>query len=305
MQPFSGMTFEEGCEKHFLYCRQRNLSETTLIRYRACYSLYYKFFDRDMPLSKIDAEMYNAYILYLRDRLDNAITIKSYLRTLIAVLHYLMREGDLPSFKLHTIKAGESHKETYTDEELYRLLEKPNRKKCTFIQYQSWVITNFLFCTGVRSRSLVNIQVKDIDFENSVAVIRVTKNRKVLIIPLNQTLVMILKEFLKYRQHKSPNDWLFCNVYGEQLKKGTCYVMLSRYNKSRGVETTGLHRYRHTFAKQWILNGGNVVSLSRLLGHSSLNITQNYINLLTTDLAKQVDEINLLDKYAGRKRIKM
>lgn len=104
MQPFSSMTFEEGCEKHFLYCRQRNLSETTLIRYRACYSLYYKFFDRDMPLSKIDAEMYNAYILYLRDRLDNAITIKSYLRTLIAVLHYLMREGDLPSFELHTTK---------------------------------------------------------------------------------------------------------------------------------------------------------------------------------------------------------
>jgi len=86
------------------------------------------------------------------------------------------------------------------------------------------VITNFLFSTGIRQCSLIHIQVKDIDLENAVADIRVTKNRKVLIIPLSQTLVMILKDFLKHRQYKSPNDWLFCNVYGEQLKKGTFYI---------------------------------------------------------------------------------
>lgn len=51
MQPFSGMTFEEGCEKHLLYCRQRNFSETTIQRDSACYSQFYKFFDPDMPLT--------------------------------------------------------------------------------------------------------------------------------------------------------------------------------------------------------------------------------------------------------------
>ena len=81
--------------------------------------------------------------------------------------------------------------------------------------------------------------------------------------------------------------------------------MLYHYNKRRGVETTGIHRYRHTFAKQWILNGGNVVALSKMLGHSGLDITQNYINVLVSDVAKQVDEINLLDKFSGRTSIKM
>ena len=38
--------------------------------------------------------------------------------------------------------------------------------------------------------------------------------------------------------------------------------MLYFYNKSRGIQQTGIHRYRHTFAKQWVLNGGNVVTLS-------------------------------------------
>ena len=57
--------------------------------------------------------------------------------------------------------------------------------------------------------------------------------------------------------------------------------------------------------KQWILKGGNVVSLSKLLGHSSLDTTQNYINLLVSDVAKQVDEINVLDKFYSRKAIKI
>ena len=79
--------------------------------------------------------------------------------------------------------------------------------------------------------------------------------------------------------------------------------MLYSYNKNRGVETTGIHRYRHTFAKQWILNGGDVVTLSRILGHSNLNITQNYINLLVSDVAIKVDEINLLDKFSDKQRL--
>ena len=47
------------------------------------------------------------------------------------------------------------------------------------------------------------------------------------------------------------------------------------------------------------------VTLSRLLGHSSLDITQNYINLLVSDLSTQVDEINLLDKFSTKKRINL
>ena len=69
------------------------------------------------------------------------------------------------------------------------------------------------------------------------------------------------------------------------------------YNKKRGVERTGMHRFRHTFAKQWVLMGGNVVSLQKILGHSSLEITQNYLNLLVTDVAKDVEEFNILRHF--------
>ena len=183
-------------------------------------------------------------------------------------------------------------------------LEKSSTRYATDTLGYRYVIYTALF-TGARIGEVMALQWKDVDFDNNVVYVNVTKNRKPLIVPLNQTMVNILAEYLKYRQHTKNDDFLFCNVFGQQLVKSTCYHMLYEYNKRRGVQTTGIHRYRHTFAKQWILNGGNVVSLSKLLGHSSLDITQNYINLLVSEVAKQVDEFNVLDKFYGKKRISM
>ena len=305
MKATRGLTFEEGCNKYLEYCRQRNLRQGTINHYRQSYVQFFKFFEPDTPIEEIDEEAYKRYVLHLRSTLNNDVSINSYLRDFITTMHYLMNEGYIQSYKMQAIKVDKSHIETYNEQELQLLLKKPNIKKCSFIEYQAWVMTNFLFSTAVRQRSLMYIKVKDIDFDNNVVYVNVTKNRKPLIVPLNQTMVNILREYLKYRNHKTDDDYLFCNVFGQQLVKSTCYHMLYEYNKRRGVETTGIHRYRHTFAKQWILSGGNVVSLSQLLGHSSLEITQNYIHLLVSDVAKQVDEINVLDKFYSRTHISL
>ena len=305
MKASKSITFEEGCNKYLEYCRQRNLRQGTINHYRQSYVQFFKFFEPDTPIEEIDEDAYKRYVLHLRSTLNNDVSINSYLRDFITTMHYLMNEGYIQSYKMQAIKVDKSHIETYNEQELQLLLKKPNIKKCSFIEYQAWVMTNFLFSTAVRQRSLMYIKVKDIDFDNNVVYVNVTKNRKPLIVPLNQTMVNILREYLKYRNHKSDDDYLFCNVFGQQLVKSTCYHMLYEYNKRRGVETTGIHRYRHTFAKQWILSGGNVVSLSQLLGHSSLEITQNYIHLLVSDVAKQVDEINVLDKFYSRTHISL
>ena len=133
---------------------------------------------------------------------------------------------------------------------------------------------------------------------------RHSKNRKTQVIPLCQTMVAILKDYMSVRGGQS-EDYLFCNVFGSQLTRSTSYHQLYTYNKARGVETTGIHRYRHTFAKQWILNGGNVVALQKILGHSNLAITQNYINMLVSETAEEVNAINLIDKFVETRTYKM
>lgn len=301
----NSISLEEGCEKYLENCRARNLREATINHYRQSYVQFAKFFDMKMPIVDIDEKLYQQYVVYLRETLHNDISINAYLRDFITTMHFLMNEDYMPHFKMQSIKVDRSAVETYSETELMALLKKPNIKKCSFTEYQSWVITNFLFSTAVRQRSMMNIKVKDIDFDNNVVNVTVTKNRRALIVPFNKTMSGILQEFLKYRQHSSGEDFLFCNVFGKQLTKSTSYHMLYEYNKRRGVDTTGIHRYRHTFAKQWILNGGNVVSLSKILGHSSLEITQNYVNLLVSDVAKEVENINLLSRFATQERIRM
>ena len=101
---------------------------------------------------------------------------------------------------------------------------------------------------------------------------------------------------MKYRKGEA-NDYLFCNVYGKQLVRSTVYHSFYDYNKNRGVQRTGMHRYRHTFAKKWVMMGGNVVTLQKVLGHSSLEITQNYLNLLVSDLKKDIEEFNILREF--------
>ena len=299
------ITFEQGCDRYILNCKQRNLREATINHYKQSYTQFYKYFDRNMLLSEISEQTYKDYVVHLCSIIENDVSVNSYLRDLITTIHFWMNEGFVPYFKMQAIKVDKHNIEIYSDSELKILLQKPDLKRCKFTEYQCWVQTNFLFSTGVRQRSLINIKVKDVDLYNNVVHINVTKNRKPLIVPISQTMANIIKEYLKYRQHNSAEDYLFCNVFGKQLTKSTNYNQLYTYNKNRGIETTGIHRYRHTFAKQWILNGGNVVTLQKILGHSSLAITQNYINVLVSDAVKEVNTINLLDKYIETRTYKM
>lgn len=299
------VTFEDGCNKYLANCKQRNLRAGSLKHYEDCYIQFYKFFDPEMPLREFTEAKYKEYSEYLKRKIDNSITIHSYLMALSATLRFLMSEGYVREFPMHNIKMDKQPVETYSDEELQILLKKPDSKHCSFVEYQCWVITNLLFSTGIRRHSLVNIKVKDIDLPNRLLTLSVTKNRKILLVPLSHAMVEILTDYVKSRDYRSDDDFLFCNAYGQPLKKSTITHAILAYNKKRGVETSGMHRYRHTFAKHWILNGGNVVTLSRLLGHSSLDVTQNYINLLTSDAQNAVDEVNLLDKFSGKKGIKL
>lgn len=299
------ITFEQGCDRYILNCQQRNLRQGTINHYKQSYTQFYKYFDRNMLISEITEQTYKDYVVHLCNTIENDISINSYLRDLITTFHFWMNEGYIPYFKMQAIKVDKHNIETYTDEELKILLQKPDLKKCKFIEYQCWVQTNFLFSTGVRQRSLIHIKVKDVDLFNNVVYVNVTKNRKPLVVPINQTMANILKEYISYRQANSAEDYLFCNVFGLQLTKSTSYHQLYEYNKRRGVNTTGIHRYRHTFAKQWILNGGNVVALQKILGHSNLAITQNYINMLVSETAAEVNNINLLDKFIETRTYKM
>lgn len=299
------ITFEEGCKEYLDNCKARNLRNGTIKHYVDTINQLYKYIDREMPIEDLTIKTFDQFMMTLRDNDSmNDTTLYTYGRDLKTLFYFFMKQEYMPTFKIKLAKADKQPIETYTDDELKKMLRKPNLKQCTFQEYKSWVIVNFLLSTGIRQHSLINIKVKDVDFDNELVYVNVTKNRKPLIIPLNQDILKILKEYLKYRNHESKEDYLFCNVFGKQLTKSTVYHGLWHYNKNRNVETTGMHRFRHTFAKKWVTMGGNVVTLSKILGHSSLAITENYLNILTCDLKKDIDKFNILQEFK-KESIKM
>lgn len=290
-------TFKDGCEEYLLDCKARNLREGTLKHYTDTMKQLYKYIPKDTPIEDLNATTFREFIVEMRERPEiNSQSLNTYARDLKTIMYFFMRQNYIDTVKLDVPKVDKKPIETYTDTELQALLKKPNLKKCTFTEYKMWVITNFLLSTGIRQKSLLNIKIKDLDFDSEFINITHTKNRKALIIPMNSDIKKILQEYLRYRGGEM-DDFLFCNIYGKQLAKSTMIHTLLEYNRARGVEKAGTHRYRHTFAKKWVLMNGNIVTLQKILGHSSLQMTQNYINLLVSDMKKDVEEFNILREF--------
>ena len=69
-----------------------------------------------------------------------------------------------------------------------------------------------------------------------------------------------------------------------------------RPSSSGGLPRSGFHLLRHTFATQYLKNGGDVVRLSIVLGHSEISTTMKYLHLLTEDLQKPYQSLSILNR---------
>ncbi|MFT8313314.1 MAG: tyrosine-type recombinase/integrase [Clostridium sp.] len=291
-----GKTFQKGFEEFILYCKARNLRETTIKHYRDIEHIWYLFIPPDTQLSSITSKTVEEFIRHLRNNTkSNEVTVNSTLITIRAVLYYFMKLEYVERFKIPKLKYDKKVIEVYTDAELELLLQKPDLKSCNFLEYRTWCIVNFLLATGCRARTLVNIRLNDLDFQNDLVKYTWTKNRKEQLVPMSSTIKKILIEYLQYRQGE-PEDFLFVNAYGNFLQVDLLSHNIIDYNARRGVMKRGVHRFRHSFAKKWILAGGDIFRLQKILGHSSMDIVRNYVEMFTSDLQKDFDQYNPLEQ---------
>lgn len=135
MKQGENLTIKEGLEQYIRWCKLKNYSEDTI-----------EFYTR---------------------------TIHCYLRGLKTIITHLMRKGIVPQFEIIVPKGDEAIKDVYTEEELERLLKKPDVKRCRFEDYRNWVIVNYLLGTGQRRRTVVNLKIGDLDLGNKLVKVRV------------------------------------------------------------------------------------------------------------------------------------
>ena len=140
------------------------------------------------------------------------------------------------------------------------------------------------------------------DFDNHEILYRHLKNRSVAVIPLSKSLEKVLRDYLFDWKRDKEDGWLFCDGSENQSTVSALHQALDNYCSRRGIKSRGLHALRHSFARGYILNGGNAFKLQKLLTHSTLDMTKRYVRLFGEDLKKDYEQFSLLDTASKGKR---
>ena len=297
-------TATETFERFLLTKRAHGIKTKTVDTYSQHFHAISKHLDTSQEVAEMTSEDLQNMIISMQESALSPNSIKSYTITLKAFLSWCNSEG-ITNLNIAKYKGEETIKETYTDDELSVLLQKPNMKKCSFAEYRSWVIINFLVNCGCRASTIRYIQNRDVDLDSHVIYARHTKNRKALVIPLCSEMVLVLREYMKIRCGE-PEDFLFCNEHGEQLTENGLRCSIVAYNRRRGLQKTSIHLFRHTFARKYLIDcGGNAFTLQKLLGHSTLDMTKHYCEIFDADIAKNFDSFSPLEQMKASKSTKI
>lgn len=240
------------------------------------------------------------------------VTVATYFRDYRVIAYWMMDEGLIRKHTI-TIKNVEADiKDCYTDAEIAKLLKRP-KDDCSFAEYRTWVVINWVLATGNRISTVINMKIRDIDFDDNMINVNIQKSKRKTRIPLQTTLRKILldyiDEWLVDDNGEYISEYLFPSSYEDYssyaISRNQMYKCVAAYNQQRGVFKTSFHLFRHTFAKNWIVNGGDLYSLQRILGHSTLDMVTKYANLYGEDLKPKVEDYSLLATTSAKPRGRM
>lgn len=179
-------------------------------------------------------------------------------------------------------------------DELFALLAVPNDK--TVLGLRDRAILELLYAAGLRISELCGLSLRDVD--RASRLVRVMgKGRKERIVPINETAVTALEEYLARRGEllATPHDdqdpdALFLNFRGGRLTPRSIARHLDAYVlKCALARHVSPHALRHSFATHLLGGGADIRSIQELLGHASLSTTQRYTAVSLEQLQQVYD----------------
>ena len=141
--------------------------------------------------------------------------------------------------------------------------------------------------TGLRATELASLTIGDVNDETGevkVRPINSSKKNKARIAYIGQITRKALWRYLATREDAFPNSPLFLSADHRPLNRTSLRELVTRIGRRAGVENVYPHRFRHTFAIEYLRNGGDIFTLQRLLGHSSLDMVRHYLNMAQVDI---------------------
>lgn len=193
--------------------------------------------------------------------------------------------------KLAHLKVPQLVLPTFSEQQVRLLVRYKPRRKC---QRRLHLLVLFLLDTGCRISEALGLRTSDVDFENLLVTLD-GKGRKQRVVPFSFEL---RKAIFRYCQESNatPDSLLFGSRTNTKLGRRNVLRDVKRVCKRLGFTPPGrtLHAFRHTFAVNYLRRGGSVFHLQKVLGHSTLEMTRRYANLVTADLQAVHERVSLL-----------
>lgn len=316
-----------------LFCQSKGLARKTMASYEQTLKLFAMYLQDNHMITdatKVKAEILRQYIKYLQDRGKYTVvvdeqtrvynnpdgrtdigkkvsttTINNYIRNIKVFFTYLKEQRIIKFNPMENIKQLRNERiprDFISDEDFTKLLRHMDTSK--FHEYRDYIIIQSIIDTGMRIGECLAIVTEDIDLEKRCILLLAenTKGKKDRYIFFSPIMQQELRRWLEYKDRYVTSPYLFCTKRGTPLGIGNFETNFTNYGKRIKLDVNP-HQLRNNFAKRFLMAGGDIYTLSRILGHSSVTVTEKaYLDLTNDDIRKNYQRFSPLSNI--RKAVK-
>ena len=286
-------SFEE-LQKLFLQDRRYilNCTERTMGLYDQIFLKWEKYAG-GMP----DQAKLTQFIVAERQAGLSPVTVNIHIRGFNAFLNWCAAGGYLPPMKMQKLKVEKKVMRVFTDAQLQTLLSfKPKDK----YEYRIKAILCTLIDTGMRITECLSIELANVNFDNLLITV-MGKGQKQRVVPMSLELRKTLFHFVhRHRITDTPCKYLFCTSNGWMMTYRNIYRDVEWVFKKVGLDKKDIdgffHSFRRKFARSYIKSGGNLIYLQQAMGHTTLEMTREYIEIEDEELKDMHLRTSLLSR---------
>jgi len=237
-------------------------------------------------VNQVDFSLLDNYIMYRvnQDKIAprTANSEIGFLKRLFkfALKHKYVMES--PAKELTLRKVARKEPRYFSHEEIELLLEKAGKYEAFFM---------VMLHTGLRGSDAGNLRWSDVDFDKGFIRVITKKTGQRITIPINDTLSSYLLDY------GTETPQLFPEM-DTDTKRQKVRMRIQRVLRDAGYQWKGIgcHAFRHTFASHLVINGASIYDVQKLLGHSSITMTEIYAHLSENATRRAVDLIDFNPK---------
>lgn len=235
------------------------------------YNEKFILFCKKKPLEVTNSDIKD-YIEYLIDKNLARATIRLAFNSLR--FYYGVILGKSLMINMKAPKKSQKITQILTKEEISRLINVIKNPKHR-------LLVEFCYASGVRVSELVKFKVKDILFEEKIAIVRGGKGRKDRKVILSQR---FLDDFRYELMGKSLEEYLFPGRFGHLTTRSVQAILKTSAKKAKIKKNVHPHMLRHSFATHLVNDKVGIKYIQKILGHKNIKTTERYLHVSDQDI---------------------